>query len=144
MSINAHAGEPAPDAQTDATTIGSLRAVDLTLSFGTQADPVRRIGRCPAGQGDCADRADGLGQDHAAAHAQPDERQGDRVPPYGDVLLNGRSIWHPAVEVMSLRPGLTSDRARLDNLAANVTPGRSLGPPFHMSFVGAGWTSSHN
>jgi phosphate transport system ATP-binding protein len=81
----------------------ALRAVDLTLSFGPRAIlsdvsvNVRRgavtalIG--PTGSG-------------KTTLLRTFNRMNDKVTGYrhaGDVLLDGRSIWHPGVELMSLR-----------------------------------------
>jgi phosphate transport system ATP-binding protein len=81
----------------------SLSAVDLTLSFGERAilsnitTDVRRgvvtalIG--PTGSG-------------KTTLLRTFNRMNDKVSGYrhsGDVLLDGRSIWHPGVELMSLR-----------------------------------------
>jgi len=81
----------------------ALRAVDLTLSFGQRAilsgvsTEIRRgavtalIG--PTGSG-------------KTTLLRTFNRMNDKVTGYrhaGDVLLDGRSIWHPGVEVMSLR-----------------------------------------
>src|SRR5215467_10020681 len=111
-----------------ATGAGVLRAVDLTLSFGQRAiltgvsTEVRRgsvtalIG--PTGSG-------------KTTLLRTFNRMNDKVSGYrhtGDVLLDGRSIWHPGVELMSLRRkvGMLFQRPNpfpmsiMDNVVAGV------------------------
>jgi len=106
----------------------ALRAVDLTLSFGPRAIlsgvsvNVRRgavtalIG--PTGSG-------------KTTLLRTFNRMNDKVTGYrhaGDVLLDGRSIWHPGVELMSLRRkvGMLFQRPNpfpmsiMDNVVAGV------------------------
>jgi phosphate transport system ATP-binding protein len=119
MSIDAGQAYPSPDAQLPGVRVAIeaagahapptsdgnavLRAVSLTLSFGPRAIlsdinvDVQRgavtalIG--PTGSG-------------KTTLLRTFNRMNDKVTGYrhaGDVLLDGRSIWHPGVELMSLR-----------------------------------------
>jgi phosphate transport system ATP-binding protein len=99
-SADQSAGASMPAA---ATGPAALRTMDLTLSFGTRAvlsdisTEVQRGGITaligPTGSG-------------KSTLLRTFNRMNDKVTGYrhaGDVLLDGRSIWHPGVDLMSLR-----------------------------------------
>jgi phosphate transport system ATP-binding protein len=129
VAVNGSAGSPA------GTGSVALQAVDLTLSFGQRAVlsgmnvEVRRgavtalIG--PTGSG-------------KTTLLRTFNRMNDKVSGYrhsGDVLLDGRSIWHPGVELMSLRRkvGMLFQRPNpfpmsiMDNVVAGVKAHRMAG-----------------
>ncbi len=81
----------------------SLRAVDLTLSFGPKAILSGLSADLQPGAVTALIGPTGSGK---TTLLRTLNRMNDKVTGYGhagDVLLNGRSIWHPAVELMSLR-----------------------------------------
>ncbi len=121
----ADTGSQAPAAASADT---SLQAVDLTLSFGQRAvlsDITTNVQRGaitaligPTGSG-------------KSTLLRTFNRMNDNVTGYrhdGDVLLDGRSIWHPGVELMSLRRrvGMLFQRPNpfpmsiMDNVVAGV------------------------
>jgi phosphate transport system ATP-binding protein len=133
---SAQGGDPARAGEVStATGAVALNAVDLTLSFGSRAIlsdinvEIRRgavtalIG--PTGSG-------------KTTLLRTFNRMNDNVSGYrhaGDVLLDGRSIWHPGVELMSLRRkvGMLFQRPNpfpmsiMDNVVAGVKAHRMSG-----------------
>jgi phosphate transport system ATP-binding protein len=95
-------GNPATSAgQANGDT--SLRAVDLTLSFGPRA--VLSNISLDVQQGVVTALLGPTGSGKTTL-LRTFNRMNDKVTGYrhvGDVLLEGRSIWHPGVELMSLR-----------------------------------------
>ncbi len=122
MPVDAYAGSSAPDPRRPAiattapagqsVTTGlppaasgdvSMRAVDLTLSFGESAILSGVSADVRAGAVTALIGPTGSGK---TTLLRTLNRMNDKVTGYrhaGDVLLGGRSIWHPAVELMSLR-----------------------------------------
>jgi phosphate transport system ATP-binding protein len=135
---SAQGGDPARAAEVSTasgTGAVALNAVDLTLSFGSRAIlsdinvEIRRgavtalIG--PTGSG-------------KTTLLRTFNRMNDKVSGYrhaGDVILDGRSIWHPGVELMSLRRkvGMLFQRPNpfpmsiMDNVVAGVKAHRMSG-----------------
>ena len=86
-----------------AASPGALRAVDLTLSFGPRAILSGVSADVRPGAVTALIGPTGSGK---TTLLRTLNRMNDRVTGFrraGDVLLGGRSIWHPAVELMSLR-----------------------------------------
>ena len=86
-----------------AADAASLRAVDLTLSFGERAILSGISADVQPGSVTALIGPTGSGK---TTLLRTLNRMNDKVAGYrhaGDVLLGGRSIWHPAVELMSLR-----------------------------------------
>src|SRR5215831_17327454 len=102
------AGEPAGAQVTQPRADGAmgdgvLRAVDLTLSFGQRAILTRVNTEVHRGSVTALIGPTGSGK---TTLLRTFNRMNDKVSGYrhaGDVLLDGRSIWHPGVELMSLR-----------------------------------------
>jgi phosphate transport system ATP-binding protein len=81
----------------------ALRAVDLTLSFGSRAILTGVSVNVRRGAVTALIGPTGSGK---TTLLRTFNRMNDKVSGYrhvGDVLLDGRSIWHPGVELMSLR-----------------------------------------
>ncbi len=106
----------------------SLRAVDLTLSFGPRA--VLSNISLDVQQGVVTALLGPTGSGKTTL-LRTFNRMNDKVTGYrhaGDVLLDGRSIWHPGVELMSLRRkvGMLFQRPNpfpmsiIDNVAAGA------------------------
>jgi phosphate transport system ATP-binding protein len=106
----------------------SLRAVDLTLSFGPRA--VLSNISLDVQQGVVTALLGPTGSGKTTL-LRTFNRMNDKVTGYrhaGDVLLDGRSIWHPGVELMSLRRkvGMLFQRPNpfpmsiMDNVVAGV------------------------
>jgi ABC-type phosphate transport system ATPase subunit len=106
----------------------SLRAVDLTLSFGPRA--VLSNISLDVQQGVVTALLGPTGSGKTTL-LRTFNRMNDKVTGYrhaGDVLLDGRSIWHPGVELMSLRRkvGMLFQRPNpfpmsiMDNVAAGA------------------------
>jgi phosphate transport system ATP-binding protein len=92
---------PADGAAQDAAI--ALRAVDLTLSFGQRAILSNVSVDVHRGAITALIGPTGSGK---TTLLRTFNRMNDKVSGYrhkGDVLLDGRSIWHPGVELMSLR-----------------------------------------
>jgi phosphate transport system ATP-binding protein len=121
MPADAYPGRSGPNRQRPATATGSagqavvtglspavpgdmsLRAVDLTLSFGPKAILSGVSADIQPGAVTALIGPTGSGK---TTLLRTLNRMNDKVTGYrhaGDVLLDGRSIWHPAVELMSLR-----------------------------------------
>ncbi len=106
----------------------ALRAVDLTLSFGSRAVLSGITADIQNGAVTAVIGPTGSGK---TTLLRTFNRMNDKVTGYrhtGDVLLDGRSIWSPAVELMALRRrvGMLFQRANpfpmsiMDNVAAGV------------------------
>ncbi len=106
----------------------ALRAVDLTLSFGPRAVLSNISLEVQHGVVTALLGPTGSGK---TTLLRTFNRMNDKVTGYrhaGDVLLDGRSIWHPAVELMSLRRriGMLFQRPNpfpmsiMDNVVAGV------------------------
>lgn len=106
----------------------SLRAVDLTLSFGTRAVLSDISTDIQMGSVTALIGPTGSGK---TTLLRTFNRMNDKVTGYrhaGDVLLDGRSIWHPAVELITLRRkvGMLFQRPNpfpmsiMDNVVAGV------------------------
>jgi phosphate transport system ATP-binding protein len=106
----------------------TLRAVDLTLSFGPRA--VLSNISLDVQQGVVTALLGPTGSGKTTL-LRTFNRMNDKVTGYrhaGDVLLDGRSIWHPGVELMSLRRkvGMLFQRPNpfpmsiMDNVVAGV------------------------
>lgn len=105
-----------------------LRTVDLTLSFGQRT--ILKDIRLDVQQGVVTALLGPTGSGKTTL-LRTFNRMNDKVTGYGrtgDVLLDGRSIWHPAVELMSLRRkvGMLFQRPNpfpmsiMDNVVAGV------------------------
>ena len=106
----------------------ALRAVDLTLSFGQRAILSGVSVNVKRGAVTALIGPTGSGK---TTLLRTFNRMNDKVTGYrhaGDVLLDGRSIWHPGVELMSLRRkvGMLFQRPNpfpmsiMDNVVAGV------------------------
>ena len=106
----------------------ALRAVDLTLSFGQRAILSNVSANIQRGAVTALIGPTGSGK---TTLLRTFNRMNDKVSGYrhaGDVLLDGRSIWSPAVELMSLRRkvGMLFQRPNpfpmsiMDNVVAGV------------------------
>jgi phosphate transport system ATP-binding protein len=106
MSIEADPARPAPGDSGPAEVAegtAALRAVDLTLSFGKRAILTGVSVNVKRGAVTALIGPTGSGK---TTLLRTFNRMNDKVSGYrhvGDVLLDGRSIWHPGVELMSLR-----------------------------------------
>jgi phosphate transport system ATP-binding protein len=106
MSIEAEPARPAPGEGISAEVTegtAALRAVDLTLSFGKRAILTGVSVNVKRGAVTALIGPTGSGK---TTLLRTFNRMNDKVSGYrhaGDVLLDGRSIWHPGVELMSLR-----------------------------------------
>jgi phosphate transport system ATP-binding protein len=102
--VNGSARQPAAAELFTATNgSASLRAVDLTLSFGPKAILSGVSADVQPGAVTALIGPTGSGK---TTLLRTLNRMNDKVTGYrhaGDVLLGGRSIWDPAVELMSLR-----------------------------------------
>jgi phosphate transport system ATP-binding protein len=118
--VNGSAGVP------DQTA--ALRAIDLTLSFGQRAILSNVSANIQRGAVTALIGPTGSGK---TTLLRTFNRMNDKVSGYrhaGDVLLDGRSIWSPAVELMSLRRkvGMLFQRPNpfpmsiMDNVVAGV------------------------
>lgn len=136
MSIQADPARPGPgaggQASSGTTAAGTgdpaLSAVDLTLSFGPRAILTDLCADIRRGAVTALIGPTGSGK---TTLLRTFNRMNDKVTGYrhaGDVLLDGRSIWHPGVEVMSLRRkvGMLFQRPNpfpmsiMDNVVAGV------------------------
>src|ERR1017187_30005 len=108
--------------------VAVLRAVDLTLSFGQRAILSNVSVDIQRGAVTALIGPTGSGK---TTLLRTFNRMNDKVTGYrhaGDVLLDGRSIWHPGVELMSLRRkvGMLFQRPNpfpmsiMDNVVAGV------------------------
>lgn len=108
--------------------MAALRAVDLTLSFGQRAILSDISVNVKRGAVTALIGPTGSGK---TTLLRTFNRMNDKVTGYrhaGDVLLDGRSIWHPGVELMSLRRkvGMLFQRPNpfpmsiMDNVVAGV------------------------
>jgi phosphate transport system ATP-binding protein len=124
-SAGAPASTTAPAA---ASANSSLQAVELTLSFGQRAILSNITTNVQQGAITALIGPTGSGK---STLLRTFNRMNDKVTGYrhdGDVLLDGRSIWHPSVELMSLRRrvGMLFQRPNpfpmsiLDNVVAGV------------------------
>ena len=133
----AGAGHPATDssvaaagtqAQPAASANAALRAVDLTLSFGQRAILSNITTDVQRGAITALIGPTGSGK---STLLRTFNRMNDKVTSYrhdGDVLLDGHSIWHPGVDLMSLRRrvGMLFQRPNpfpmsiMDNVVAGV------------------------
>jgi phosphate transport system ATP-binding protein len=120
--------EPTAGAQAAANGTSSLRAVDLTLSFGQRAVLSDISADIQQGAITALIGPTGSGK---TTLLRTFNRMNDKVTGYkhsGDVLLDGRSIWSPSVELMSLRRkvGMLFQRPNpfpmsiMDNVVAGV------------------------
>jgi phosphate transport system ATP-binding protein len=120
MDVAARAGS--------ANAVVALRAVDLTLSFGSR--PVLSNISLDVRQGVVTALLGPTGSGKTTL-LRTFNRMNDKVTGYGhagDVLLDGRSIWNPGVELMSLRRriGMLFQRPNpfpmsiMDNVVAGV------------------------
>ncbi len=113
----------------------ALTAVDLTLSFGTRAILTGVTTDIARGASTALIGPTGSGK---TTLLRTFNRMNDKVSTYrhtGDVLLDGRSIWHPNVDLMSLRcrVGMLFQRPNpfpmsiLDNVVAGARAHRMVG-----------------
>ena len=103
MTIDADPSGSGSDAAALADSPGLLRAVDLTLSFGPRAILSGVSADVQPGAVTALIGPTGSGK---TTLLRTLNRMNDKVAGFrraGDVLLGGRSIWHPAVDLMSLR-----------------------------------------
>ena len=103
MPIEADPARSGSGAAALAAPPAPLRAVDLTLSFGPRAILSGVSADLRPGAVTALIGPTGSGK---TTLLRTLNRMNDRVAGFrraGDVLLGGRSIWHPAVELMSLR-----------------------------------------
>ena len=149
MPVGADPGWPGPDAQPPATaarSVGqlavtgltpatngtmSLRAVDLTLSFGQQAILSSVSADVQPGAVTALIGPTGSGK---TTLLRTLNRMNDKVTGYrhaGDVLLDGRSIWHPAVELMSLRRRIGMLFQRPNPFPMSIMDNVTAGPRAH-------------
>jgi phosphate transport system ATP-binding protein len=121
-------GEATQTAVSAPNGTSSLRAVDLTLSFGQRAVLSDISADIQQGAVTALIGPTGSGK---TTLLRTFNRMNDKVTGYrhqGDVLLDGRSIWSPAVELMSLRRrvGMLFQRPNpfpmsiMDNVVAGV------------------------
>jgi phosphate transport system ATP-binding protein len=125
----ASASDPAPcDASSDGDGAAALRAVNLTLGFGQRSILTDVCTDVHRGAITALIGPTGSGK---TTLLRTFNRMNDKVSGYrhaGDVLLDGRSIWHPGVELMSLRRkvGMLFQRPNpfpmsiMDNVVAGV------------------------
>jgi len=117
-----------PRAEAAMNGTSSLRAVDLTLSFGTRAVLSNISADIQMGAVTALIGPTGSGK---TTLLRTFNRMNDKVTGYrhtGDVLLDGRSIWHPTVELITLRRkvGMLFQRPNpfpmsiMDNVVAGV------------------------
>jgi phosphate transport system ATP-binding protein len=117
-----------PDTEAAVNGTSSLRAVDLTLSFGTRAVLSSISADIQMGAVTALIGPTGSGK---TTLLRTFNRMNDKVTGYrhtGDVLLDGRSIWHPGVELITLRRkvGMLFQRPNpfpmsiMDNVVAGV------------------------
>jgi phosphate transport system ATP-binding protein len=127
--------ESAPGVYPAANGTSSLRAVDLTLSFGQRAVLSNISADIQHGAVTALIGPTGSGK---TTLLRTFNRMNDKVRDYrhtGDVLLDGRSIWSPSVELMSLRRrvGMLFQRPNpfpmsiMDNVVAGVRAHRMAG-----------------
>jgi phosphate transport system ATP-binding protein len=120
--------ESAPGTYAAGNGTSSLRAVDLTLSFGQRAVLSNISADIQHGAVTALIGPTGSGK---TTLLRTFNRMNDKVRDYrhtGDVLLDGRSIWSPSVELMSLRRrvGMLFQRPNpfpmsiMDNVVAGV------------------------
>lgn len=103
MPVDADPARDGRGAQALPADAASFRAVDLTLSFGEQAILSGVSADVQRGAVTALIGPTGSGK---TTLLRTLNRMNDKVAGYrhaGDVLLGGWSIWHPAVELMSLR-----------------------------------------
>jgi phosphate transport system ATP-binding protein len=116
------------DSGVDAGGTFSLRAMDLTLGFGQRSILSDISADIHRGQITALIGPTGSGK---TTLLRTFNRMNDKVSGYrhsGDVILDGRSIWHPGVELMSLRRkvGMLFQRPNpfpmsiMDNVVAGV------------------------
>ena len=128
-------GQPGVDVQADTASsapgspaTSALRAVDLTLSYGSQAVLSDVTADIQAGAVTALIGPTGSGK---TTLLRTFNRMNDKVTGYrhtGDVVLDGRSIWSPTVELMTLRRkvGMVFQRPNpfpmsiMDNVVAGV------------------------
>jgi phosphate transport system ATP-binding protein len=128
----AERSRPGVDAQADAApespTTAALRAVDLTLGFGSQMVLSDVTADIQKGAVTALIGPTGSGK---TTLLRTFNRMNDKVTGYrhsGDVVLDGRSIWSPTVELMTLRRkvGMVFQRPNpfpmsiMDNVVAGV------------------------
>jgi phosphate transport system ATP-binding protein len=127
--------QPSVSAQAAANGTSSLRAVDLTLSFGQRAVLADVSADIQQGAITALIGPTGSGK---TTLLRTFNRMNDKVTGYkhaGDVLLDGRSIWSPSVELMSLRRkvGMLFQRPNpfpmsiMDNVVAGVRAHKMAG-----------------
>src|ERR1700733_12073979 len=135
MSIGADpagGSQPGVDVQADAAPESSatsrLRAADLTLSFGSRVVLANLTADIQRGAVTALIGPTGSGK---TTLLRTFNRMNDKVTGYrhtGDVVLDGRSIWSPTVELMTLRRkvGMVFQRPNpfpmsiVDNVVAGV------------------------
>ncbi|HXP20604.1 MAG TPA: phosphate ABC transporter ATP-binding protein [Streptosporangiaceae bacterium] len=103
MPIDAGSAGSGSKTKAPAAATASFRAQDLTLSFGPRAILSDVSAEFQAGAVTALIGPTGSGK---TTLLRTLNRMNDKVTGYrhaGDVLLGGLSIWHPSVEVMSLR-----------------------------------------
>ena len=116
------------DRSGEAGGFAALRAVDLTLSFGSRAVLSDITAKMQMGAVTALIGPTGSGK---TTLLRTFNRMNDKVTGYrhaGDVLLDGRSIWSPAMELMTLRRkvGMVFQRPNpfpmsiMDNVVAGV------------------------
>jgi phosphate transport system ATP-binding protein len=122
------AGQPAAGGSAVPEDKAALRVVDLTLSFGQRAILSGLQLNVQRGAVTALIGPTGSGK---TTLLRTFNRMNDKVTGYrhaGDVLMDGRSIWHPGVELMSLRRkvGMLFQRPNpfpmsiMDNVVAGV------------------------
>jgi phosphate transport system ATP-binding protein len=130
--VAARGSQPGVDVQADAApespATSALRAVDLTLSFGSQVVLSDLTADIQKGAVTALIGPTGSGK---TTLLRTFNRMNDKVTGYrhtGDVVLDGRSIWSPTVELMTLRRkvGMVFQRPNpfpmsiMDNVVAGV------------------------
>jgi phosphate transport system ATP-binding protein len=128
LGVPAVMGDRGREAAPESPATSALRAVDLTLSFGSQAVLSNVTADIQKGVVTALIGPTGSGK---TTLLRTFNRMNDKVTGYrhtGDVFLDGRSIWSPTVELMTLRRkvGMVFQRPNpfpmsiMDNVVAGV------------------------